>query len=105
MSKLKGWRDIPIGGVVTRGGTAYEYETGSWRSFRPVFDKEKCINCLECWFACPDAAIRVEDGKFKEFDLTHCKGCGICSKVCPPKVGAIEMKPESDFEENNQGEK
>lgn len=104
MSKLKSWKEIPIGGVVPRGGTAYEYETGSWRSFRPVHDKEKCINCLECWFSCPDAAIGVEDGKFKEFDLTHCKGCGICEKVCPPKVNAITMKPESDFEEeNNRG--
>jgi len=99
MSKLKGWRDLPIGGVVPRGGTAYEYETGSWRSFRPVHDSEKCIDCLECWFACPDAAIKAEDGKFAGFDLTHCKGCGICASVCPPKVGAITMKPESEFKE------
>jgi pyruvate ferredoxin oxidoreductase delta subunit len=103
MSKLKGWKDIPIGGVIPRGGTAFEYETGSWRSFRPVHDSEKCINCLECWFSCPDAAIQVEDGNFKGFDLTHCKGCGICAKVCPPKVSAITMKPESEFEDNNQG--
>ena len=99
MSKLKSWKELPIGGIVLRGGTAFEYETGSWRSSRPVHDKEKCINCLECWFACPDAAIKVEDEKFKEFDLSHCKGCGICAAVCPPKVTAITMKPESEFEE------
>lgn len=103
MSKLKNWKELPIGGIVLTGGTAFEYETGSWRSFRPVRDSEKCINCLECWFSCPDSAIKVEDGKFKEFDLTHCKGCGICAKVCPPKVSAITMKPESEFEDNHRG--
>ena len=99
MSKLKGWKDIPIGGIVPRGGTAFEYETGSWRSFRPVHDDEKCIHCLDCWFCCPDGAIIVEEETFKGFDLEHCKGCGLCAEVCPPKVGAITMKPESDFEE------
>ncbi len=97
MSKLKGWKDIPIGGVVTEAGTAFEYETGSWRSFRPVHDAEKCINCLDCWFCCPDGAIIVEDKEFKGFDFEHCKGCGICAAVCPPKVSAITMKPESEF--------
>ena len=97
MSKLKGWKDIPIGGVVTEAGTAFEYETGSWRSFRPVHDAEKCINCLDCWFCCPDGAIIEEDKEFKGFDFEHCKGCGICAAVCPPKVSAITMKPESEF--------
>jgi pyruvate ferredoxin oxidoreductase delta subunit len=99
MSKLKGWKDIPIGGVIPHGGTAFDYETGSWRSFRPIHDRDKCIDCLDCWFCCPDAAIIAEDGKFKGFDLEHCKGCGICAKVCPPKVGAITMKSELEFKE------
>ena len=99
MSELKGWKDLPIGGTILRPGTAFEYETGSWRSFRPVHDREKCIDCLDCWFCCPDGAILVEDKKFTGFDLDHCKGCGICADVCPPKVGAIEIKPESDFRE------
>jgi len=97
MSELKGWKDIPIGGVIDRGGTAFAYETGSWRSFRPVHDPEKCINCLDCWFCCPDGAILAEDKKFKGFDLDHCKGCGICAAVCPDKVKAIEIRPESEF--------
>ena len=99
MSELKGWKDIPIGGVVDRAGTAFDYETGSWRSFRPVHDRDKCIDCLDCWFCCPDGAIIAEDEKFKEFDLMHCKGCGICAAVCPPKVGAITIRPESEFKD------
>jgi pyruvate ferredoxin oxidoreductase delta subunit len=99
MSELKGWKDIPIGGVIAQGGTAFQYETGSWRSFRPIHDREKCIDCLDCWYCCPDGAIIAEDKKFKGFDLDHCKGCGICAAVCPPKVSAIEIKPESEFRE------
>jgi pyruvate ferredoxin oxidoreductase delta subunit len=99
MSELKGWKDLAIGGIIPRGGTAFEYETGSWRSFRPVHDREKCIDCLDCWYCCPDGAIRVEDKEFVGFDFDHCKGCGICAAVCPPKVGAITIKPESEFRE------
>jgi len=32
---------------------------------------------------CPDSAIPVKDGKRGEFDLMHCKGCGICITACP----------------------
>jgi pyruvate ferredoxin oxidoreductase delta subunit len=99
MSELKGWRDIHIGGIIPQGGTAFEYETGSWRSFRPVHDREKCIDCLDCWYVCPDGAILTEDKKFVGFDLDHCKGCGLCAEICPPKVNAIEIKPESEFRE------
>ena len=97
MSKAKkepGWKDIPIGGLILEPGNAVEYKTGGWRTFKPVHDKEKCINCLFCWMYCPDSAIKVEDGKVVGIDLEHCKGCGICAKECPPKVKAIKMEKE-----------
>lgn len=97
-SNLKGWKEIPIGGLITEAGNSEKYETGSWRSFRPVWDKEKCINCLRCWILCPDSAIKVEDGKVKGINLFHCKGCGICAKECPEKVKAITMKEEASFD-------
>jgi pyruvate ferredoxin oxidoreductase delta subunit len=92
------WRDLPIGGLILEGGTAEKYETGDWRSKRPVLNKEKCINCLFCWVYCPDSAIQLQDGKVTGIDYAHCKGCGICARECPAKVQAIEMKSEGEFE-------
>ena len=40
----KGWKEIPIGGLIDEAGSAKKYDTGSWRTFKPVVDKTKCIN-------------------------------------------------------------
>lgn len=97
MAEPKGWKDLPRGGLITKPGSSEEFETGDWRVDRPIFDSEKCINCLICWVYCPDSAIIIEDGKVTGIDLRYCKGCGICARECPPKASAIEMKPESEF--------
>jgi pyruvate ferredoxin oxidoreductase delta subunit len=81
----KSWKEIPIGGLIVDGGNAKEYKTGGWRTFKPVWDKEKCSQCLTCWINCPDSSITVSDGKMSGIDYDHCKGCGICAKVCPKK--------------------
>ena len=91
--KEKGWKDIPIGGLILEPGNAEEYKTGSWRTFKPVRDEEKCTHCLLCWIYCPDSSIIVEEGKIKGIDYEHCKGCGICSTQCP--VNAIKMVEEA----------
>ena len=40
-----------------------------------------------CYFACPDTSILIDnEGKRMDFDYKHCKGCGICAKVCPFKA-------------------
>lgn len=80
--------------VIMEPGTAKNYKTGSWRSRRPVVDKEKCINCMFCWMYCPDNSILVEEGEMKGFKLTHCKGCGICANQCPKQ--AIVMVEEGE---------
>ena len=90
--KKKSWNEVPKGGKITKPGSAAEYKTGGWRTFRPEMNEKKCINCMLCWMYCPDAAIKVEDGKMVGFDYEHCKGCGICAKVCPVKC--IDMKKE-----------
>ena len=92
MSKLLSWKEMPIGGMIVEAGNSEQYDTGSWRTYRPVRDEEKCIHCLRCWILCPDSAIIVKDGKMVGFDYGHCKGCGICARECPPKCHAIEMK-------------
>ncbi len=92
MTEKPGWKTIPPGGLILAAGNAKEYKTGEWRTQRPVINKDLCSNCLTCWINCPDSSIVVADGKFKGFDLDHCKGCGICMAVCPKK--AIRMEPE-----------
>ncbi len=98
MKKLKSAREIPIGTAIEDAGCSREYHTGSWRNFRPIHDKEKCVNCLTCWIYCPDGCVQVKDGKVVEFDLKYCKGCGICAEECPAKGKAITMVPEEKKE-------
>jgi 2-oxoacid:acceptor oxidoreductase delta subunit (pyruvate/2-ketoisovalerate family) len=101
-----GWRELPRGAAILKAGNAREYHTGDWRSDRPIWDKDKCINCLFCWVYCPDAAIMVKDGKMTGIDYDHCKGCGICAAECPKRVEAITMIKESEAaaaEKQNQG--
>jgi len=92
----KGWKEIPRGAAILEAGNARAYLTGDWRTQRPVWDPEKCINCLFCWVYCPDGAIVVKDGKVQGIDYDHCKGCGICAKECPKRVQAITMVKESE---------
>jgi 2-oxoacid:acceptor oxidoreductase delta subunit (pyruvate/2-ketoisovalerate family) len=89
----KGWRECTPAGLVLEPGNAIEYETGTWRSFRPIIDMEKCTHCMFCWIFCPDGSIMVKDSKVIGVDLKHCKGCGICAQECPRK--AITMIEES----------
>jgi 2-oxoacid:acceptor oxidoreductase gamma subunit (pyruvate/2-ketoisovalerate family)/2-oxoacid:acceptor oxidoreductase delta subunit (pyruvate/2-ketoisovalerate family) len=69
-------------------GSFRESKTGSWRVFRPEYDKEKCTMCNFCWFYCPEGCIDRK-GDMMEFDMDYCKGCGICANECP--VEAIKM--------------
>lgn len=93
-----GWDELPIGASIAQAGNGVEYQTGDWRSERPVVNVEKCIHCLFCWVYCPDGAVVVENEKFKAIDYYHCKGCGICSSECPVKV--ITMVEEGKVQEN-----
>ncbi len=94
--KVKGWKDVMDGGMVDPG-TSAAYNTGSWRTYRPVWHEDRCINCLQCWAFCPDIAIKVEDEKFAGFDYYYCKGCGICAQICPVKGDkAITMVLETE---------
>lgn len=89
------WTEMAEGGLVPRGGTAARVKTGAWRTgTMPVLDLGRCIHCLRCWIWCPDSAILLDGEKVAAIDYDHCKGCGICAQVCPPKVHAIEMVPE-----------
>jgi pyruvate ferredoxin oxidoreductase delta subunit len=94
MVRPKSWKDLPCGAIITDIKAVLENKTGTWRSFRPIWDPKKCINCLTCWIYCPDAAIIIKDGKHGGINYDYCKGCGICAEVCPKKVQAITMHKE-----------
>ncbi len=94
---LKGWREILIGGMITDVGNSINYKTGDWRSYRPIWDDQKCNNCKVCWVYCPDGSIVIKDGVVSGMDLDHCKGCGICAQECPQK--AIKMMEETKLRE------
>ncbi|MCD6434595.1 MAG: 4Fe-4S binding protein [Candidatus Diapherotrites archaeon] len=82
---------ITKGAVIKEPGSTVKYKTGSWRTFRPVIDYEKCIRCGLCWSQCPDMAIEKKGNKFV-INYDYCKGCGICAENCPVK--AIKMVRE-----------
>ncbi len=93
MNNLKGSRELQEGDIL-EAGTAEAFETGDWRSFKPVWHPDRCIQCFICWIYCPDSSIIIKDEKVAGIDYKHCKGCGICAKECPPKANAITMEKE-----------
>ncbi len=111
------------GGVVPTGTTQYEKRGIAIEI--PVWAAENCIQCNQCSFVCPHAAIRpylaqTDDLADKPESLKHknaigreltglqftmqvspldCTGCGNCADVCPAKNKALEMKPLLDVVE------
>lgn len=86
------WKDLEVGCIVTEPGNASQYQTGDWRSQRPILDKERCIQCGLCYLFCPEPCVKQDEEKYFVADLFYCKGCGICARECP--MGAIKMVEE-----------
>jgi pyruvate ferredoxin oxidoreductase delta subunit len=92
--KLRGWKEIPMGGLVIEPGSSVKFDVRAWRTFKPLIDQSKCTKCGMCWIYCPEGAIKIkEDGSY-EIDLSFCKGCGICERACAPI--AIRMVKEEE---------
>lgn len=115
--------DLPVSaflhledGTIPSGTSAYEKR--GIATVVPQWESENCIQCNQCAYVCPHAAIRpflmTEDekskapadikkiqgnGPFKEYSFTiqvtpmDCTGCGNCADVCPAKEKALVMKP------------
>lgn len=103
-------------GTFPHGTTAYE-KRGIATSV-PEWLQENCIQCNQCAYVCPHAAIRpflIDDeeekalpegidlidakGKQKglkfriQVSVLDCTGCGSCADVCPSKEKSLIMKP------------
>ena len=77
------------------------FKTSFARTFRPVIDKNKCIDCKLCYVFCPDGAIDFDPIKV---NYEYCKGCGICARMCgskaismPHELKALEGLDEEEF--------
>mgnify|MGYP000918764220 FL=1 len=96
-----------------------QYEKRGIASHVPEWASENCIQCNQCSYVCPHAAIRpflINDEEMaklpadtktlkatgKEFEglqfrmqvsVLDCTGCGNCADVCPAKTKALVMKP------------
>ncbi len=77
------YKELSRAGIINIAGNAEEYNTGEWRSMRPIWIEEACKQCLLCFPVCPDSSILVDGEKVTGIDLKHCKGCGVCVQVCP----------------------
>ena len=85
-------KTLPIAGIIFVPGSAKQYETGSFRSQRPILDAKLCTKCGMCWVYCPDGAVFINSEGMYEINLKYCKGCGICAEECARK--AIKMVDE-----------
>lgn len=47
------WQELTPGGEIYEGGTARMTITGEWRANIPVWDPQKCKQCLLCAPFCP----------------------------------------------------
>ncbi|MDL2222359.1 thiamine pyrophosphate-dependent enzyme, partial [Parabacteroides sp. OttesenSCG-928-N08] len=97
-------------------GTA-KYEKRGVAAFVPVWDKDNCIQCNQCAYVCPHAAIRpfvldeeeqkganfemldvkapaaMKGMKFRiQVDVLDCLGCGNCADICPGFRGNQALK-------------
>lgn len=84
--------------LAVQPGTTKNNKTGSWRTFKPKVDHEKCIGCSTCAQVCPEGVCfstgqKNSKGKIiYECDLDYCKGCGICARECPVKAITMELE-------------
>ena len=101
------------------------YEKRGIASHVPAWDSSKCIQCNQCSYVCPHAAIRpfvMNEAEVaglpagtatikaigKEFEgmqfrmqvsVLDCTGCGNCVDICPAKEKALSMRPLLEQEE------
>ncbi len=74
---------------------SYTATVASWRIIKPVYNRDICIDCQNCWIWCPDTSIISRDKQMLGIDYDHCKGCGVCVEVCPTNPKSLLMFGEA----------
>lgn len=123
INSLKG-DDLPVSAFLGREDGTFEAGTAAYEKRGiavnvPEWIAENCIQCNQCSYVCPHAAIRpfllndkeaagvpagttllsangkaLEGLKFRiQVSVLDCTGCGNCADVCPAKTKALVMKP------------
>lgn len=75
--------------------SSYTATVASWRVVKPVYNRDICIDCQNCWVWCPDSSIISRDKQILGIDYDHCKGCGVCVEVCPTNPKSLLMFGEA----------
>jgi pyruvate ferredoxin oxidoreductase delta subunit len=75
---------------------SYTATVASWRVLKPVYNRDVCIDCQNCWVWCPDTSIISRDKQMLGIDYDHCKGCGVCVEVCPTNPKSLLMFVEAE---------
>jgi len=75
---------------------SYTASCADWRVIKPVYNRDICIDCQNCWVFCPDSSIISRDKKMIGIDYDHCKGCGVCAEVCPTNPKSLIMFAEQE---------
>jgi len=78
---------------------SYTATVASWRVIKPVYNRDVCIDCQNCWVWCPDTSIISRDKQMLGIDYDHCKGCGVCVEVCPTNPKSLLMFGEAEDNE------
>ena len=77
------WQELTPGGEIYEGGTARMTITGEWRANIPVWDPQKCKQCLLCAPFCPDASIPVTDGSAANLTSTTARAAASAGRCAP----------------------
>ncbi len=73
---------------------SFTASVADWRVVKPIYNRDICIDCQNCWVFCPDTSIISRDKKMIGIDFDHCKGCGVCVEVCPTNPKSLLMFEE-----------
>ncbi len=120
INALKG-DDLPVSAFAGREDGTWDNGTAAWEKRGiavnvPEWVMENCIQCNQCAYVCPHAAIRpflateeeaaatglefkqgLSETKAYKFRIQvsplDCTGCNNCVDVCPAKTKALVMKP------------